>query len=201
MPTSSERRASGGPVLQDAVTDAIMTAMFEELAAVGYGKLSVEAVAKRAGAGKAAIYRRWPSKQAMVIELVTQVAIRTADDPDTGSLRGDLRAFLAAAEAGLRHPLASRIIPDLFAESGRTPELAEAMRPRISQVRREQAGALLQRAVERGELSADLNVPLALDFLVGPLYWRLTVLAAPTDPDYLDQLTDMLLTAFGAGAA
>jgi AcrR family transcriptional regulator len=56
------RRTTGGPVLQDDVTDAIRAAFFEELAATGYGKLSIDAIARRAGSGKTAIYRRWPSK-------------------------------------------------------------------------------------------------------------------------------------------
>src|SRR5258707_518226 len=55
-------RMSGGPVLQTEVTDAITNAFFEELAEVGYGRLSIDAVARRAGVGKAAIYRRWKSK-------------------------------------------------------------------------------------------------------------------------------------------
>ncbi|UGT42317.1 TetR/AcrR family transcriptional regulator C-terminal ligand-binding domain-containing protein [Nocardia yamanashiensis] len=192
------RRAAGGPVLQDALTDALTSAFFEELAAVGYGRLSIEAVARRAGAGKAAVYRRWPSKQAMATDLITKVAVAAAETPDTGTLRGDLRAYLGAAADGLRHPLASKIIPDLLAEAGREPALAESLAEGVGGARRERAADLLRRAIARGELPADLNIPLALDFLAGPLYWRLTVNAAPLEPGYLDELITMLLTAFRA---
>lgn len=192
------RRAAGGPVLQDALTDALTSAFFEELAAVGYGRLSIEAVARRAGAGKAAVYRRWPSKQAMAADLITKVAVAAAETPDTGTLRGDLRAYLGAAADGLRHPLASKIIPDLLAEAGREPALAESLAEGVGGARRERAADLLRRAIARGELPADLNIPLALDFLAGPLYWRLTVNAAPLEPGYLDELITMLLTAFRA---
>ncbi|WP_040805523.1 TetR-like C-terminal domain-containing protein [Nocardia concava] len=195
---SPTRRTSGGPVLQDELTDALTKAFFEELAAVGYGRLSIEAVARRAGAGKAAVYRRWTSKQAMAENLITKVAVAAADTPDTGTLRGDLRAYLSAAADGLRHPLASKIIPDLFAEAARDPALAASLAEGVGGARRERAAELLQRAIDRGELPADLNLPLALDFLLGPLYWRLTIVGVPTEPDYFDELTGMLLTAFRA---
>ncbi|MFE5288496.1 TetR-like C-terminal domain-containing protein [Nocardia sp. NPDC056611] len=192
------RRTSGGPVLQDDLTEALTTAFFEELAAVGYGRLSIEAVARRAGAGKAAVYRRWPSKQAMATDLITKVAVDAADTPDTGSLRGDLHAFLTAAAAGLRHPLASKIIPDLLAEAAREPALAATLTTGIATTRRDRATTLLHRAITRGELPDDLDIPLALDFLAGPLYWRLTITGIPPEPTYLDNLTTMLLTAFRA---
>ncbi|MBB5911223.1 AcrR family transcriptional regulator [Nocardia transvalensis] len=192
------RRTSGGPVLQDALTDALASAFFEELAAAGYGRLSIEAVARRAGAGKAAVYRRWPSKQAMALDLITKVAVAAADTPDTGTLRGDLHAYLTAAADGLRHPLASKIIPDLLAEAGREPALAASLAEGIGGARRERAAELLRRGIDRGELPRDLNIPLALDFLAGPLYWRLTISDAPLEPGYLDDLITMLLNAFRA---
>lgn len=192
------RRTSGGPVLQDELTEALTTAFFEELAAVGYGRLSIEAVARRAGAGKAAVYRRWPSKQAMATDLITKIAVDAADTPDTGSIRGDLHAFLTAAADGLRHPLASKIIPDLLAEAAREPALAATLTTGIATTRRDRATALLRRAITRGELPDDLDIPLALDFLAGPLYWRLTITGIPPEPTYLDDLTTMLLTAFRA---
>ncbi|WP_067817039.1 TetR-like C-terminal domain-containing protein [Nocardia inohanensis] len=195
---SPARRTAGGPVLQDALTDALSTAFFEELATVGYGRLSIEAVARRAGAGKAAVYRRWPSKQAMATELIAKVAVAAAETPDTGTLRGDLHAYLTAAAAGLRHPLASKIIPDLLAEASREPVLAEALATGVGGARRERATELFHRAIDRGELAADLNIPLALDFLAGPLYWRLTVIPTPPEPAYLDNLVTMLLAAYGA---
>ncbi|WP_433666259.1 TetR-like C-terminal domain-containing protein [Nocardia sp. CA-136227] len=194
----SPRRTSGGPVLQDDLTEALTTAFFEELAAVGYGRLSIEAVARRAGAGKAAVYRRWPSKQAMATDLITKVAVDAADTPDTGTLRGDLHAFLAAAAEGLRHPLASKIIPDLLAEAAREPALAATLTTGIATTRRDRATTLLRRAITRGELPHDLDLPLALDFLAGPLYWRLTITGIPPEPAYLDDLTTMLLTAYRA---
>ncbi|MFI9273522.1 TetR-like C-terminal domain-containing protein [Kitasatospora sp. NPDC052896] len=193
-----ERRLPGGPVLQDSVTEAISAAFFEELASVGYARLSLEAVAKRAGAGKAAIYRRWPSKLEMTVALVCAVAVDAPGVTDTGTLRGDVLAFLSEAAGALRHRLPSKIIPDLLAESGRNPELAQALLAAVRDPRRTRATHLLERAIERGELPADVDRELALDLLAGPLYWRLAVVRTPTGPDYLERLTDKLLAAFVA---
>jgi len=185
-------------VLQDAVTEAISSAMFEELAAVGYGRLTVEAVAKRAGAGKAAVYRRWPSKQAMVLDLVTQVATGAAAVADTGTLRGDVLAFLSANAQALSHPLMSRIVPDLLAEGSRSPEMAAILLEQVGATRRQKAATILYRAIERGELPADTDIELGLDFLAGPLYWRVGILRDPMNPELLQRLTDKVVAAIAA---
>lgn len=152
MSRSALGRPSGGPVLQDTVTDALRTAFFAELADVGYGKVSLEAVARRAGTGKAAIYRRWASKEAMTIDLVVQASVAAADIPDTGSLRGDVLTYLTATDQALRHPLVTRILPDLLAARSYHPGIATTLGEQIAEGRREKIGALLHRAVERGEL-------------------------------------------------
>jgi AcrR family transcriptional regulator len=198
MSTLSPRRVSGGPVLQDDVTEAITAAVFEELAAVGYSKLSMEAVAKRAGTGKAAVYRRWPSKQAMIVALVSKVAVAATSTPDTGSLRGDVTRLLREFMAALHHPMTSRIVLDLFAEAARNPELGQALLASVRDPRREHAAQILRRAIERGELPADTDVELALDFMVSPLYWRLVVTGAPIADDYLERLATKIISALAA---
>lgn len=189
------RRTSAGPVLQSEVTDAIQTAFFEELAEVGYGRLSIDAVAKRAGVGKAAIYRRWRSKLDMTVALTSEVAVAAIDVPDTGSLRGDIRQYLGNACEAIAHPLARHIIPDLLAEATRNPALADALVPTLRTPRRAKAAVLFQRAVKRGELAADSDLEMCMDFLAGPLYWRLAVVHTQTGEDYLDRLTDRILAA------
>ncbi|MFJ7903163.1 TetR/AcrR family transcriptional regulator [Streptomyces sp. NPDC096198] len=198
QPPASVRRAPGGPVLQDSVTEAIATAFFEELASTGYARLSLEAVAERARAGKAAIYRRWPSKREMTVALVTAVAVAAPHPADTGMRRGDVLMFLTEVADALLPPLAYRIVPDLLAEGARNPELRRALFEAVRDPRRGRAARMLDRAVERGELPADIDCEPALDLLVGPLYWRLAVLRTPTAPDHLDRLTDTLIAAIAA---
>jgi AcrR family transcriptional regulator len=193
-----KRRTSGGPVLQQEVTEAISGAFFEELADVGYGRLSIDAVAKRAGVGKAAVYRRWGSKLELTLELVGQAAVAAIDVPDTGTLRGDIEQYLRNADAALQHRLASKIIPDMLAETVRNPELADALRETIRDPRRSKANQILERAVERGELPADIDYELCLDFLGGPLYWRRTVIQIPTGTDYFSRMADKIRAAMKA---
>lgn len=198
VPPAPVRRTTGGPVLQDDVTDAIRAAFFEELAATGYGKLSIDAVARRAGSGKAAIYRRWPSKQAMTIALVSSTAVTTITAADTGSLRGDIRRFLTDAHAALQHPLARTIVPDLLAEATRNTELAEALQATIRTPRRASAARMLRRAIKRGELPEGTDIEIGLDFLAGPLYWRQAVTTLPVADAYLERVTDKIIAALKA---
>jgi len=162
---------------------------------VGYGRLSIDAVAKRAGVGKAAIYRRWASKLDMTVALTSAVAVAAIDVPDTGTLRGDIRQYLDNACEAIAHPLARHIIPDLLAEATRNPALADALVPTLRTPRRAKAAVLFQRAVKRGELAADSDLEMCMDFLAGPLYWRLAVVHTQTGEDYLDRLTDRILAA------
>lgn len=187
------RALAGAAVLQPDVTAAITRAAFRELARTGYAALSMEAVAHRAGVGKAAIYRRWPSKLPMVADLLARVGSPLAEIEDTGSLEGDLRALLARTLRLLRRPLVRRLLPDLHAEMARTPALGDAIRSGIQVDRRTHGRTLLHRAVARGELRPGFDEELALDLVPAVLYWRVIVTGGDTGPAYLDALTAMTL--------
>jgi AcrR family transcriptional regulator len=192
------RAATGAAVLQPELTKAITDAVLDELAEKGYARLSMEAVAKRAGVGKSALYRRWPSKQEMTLAVVADFSVNRAEFPDTGSLTGDLRASLEALSRWLSHPQFSRILPDLVAEMARNPELSGVVESTIGQPRRDRGLVLLQRAIDRGELGQDTDLEIALDLLAAPIYWRLLVRDGDVEPGYLDKLTVVLARALGA---
>ncbi len=195
---ASRRRTSGGRVLQDDVTEAIESAFFAELADVGYGRLSIDAVARRAAVGKAAVYRRWRSKLDMTVALVSKTAVAAIDVPDTGSLRGDIRQYLYNGRDFLSHRLVRRIVPDMLAESIRNPELGEVLAQAVREPRRIKAVELFERAAARGELPQDADLDLAMDLLGGALYWRLAVLQLPAGNDYCDRLADRIVAAVTA---
>jgi AcrR family transcriptional regulator len=196
--SASQRRTSGGPVLQDDVTAAIEAAFFDELGRVGYGRLSIDAVAKRAGVGKAAVYRRWRSKLDLTVALVAKFAVAAVDIPDTGNLRGDVRQYLANGRAALTHPLARTIIPDMLSEATRTPELAAVLATAVREPRRAKAAELFERAIRRGELPAGTDIGLAMDLMAGPLYWRLAVMQVEVTDDYCDRLATAVVSAVTA---
>lgn len=187
-----------GPVFSDETSDAITRAVFDELAERGYGRLSVDGVARRATVGKAAIYRRWGSKEEMVLALLADVGTRPELFPDTGTIEDDVRALLRLVAGYLRDPRVVRIVPDLLAEAARTPAFAAAMHDRIGVVRREHAATMMRRAIERGELPAGLDLALAADVVVAPLYWRLAVTREPFTEDDLERLLAMTLAALRA---
>lgn len=190
---STVKRSPTGAAVQPGVTRAIVEAALYELCERGYGRLSMEAVARRAKVGKSALYRRWASKQDMVIAILSTVAVPPSEMADTGSLHGDIRATLSEVASWLNGPRISRILPDLSAEAIRDPTFANAFRAAIDKPRRANGAATLQRAIERGELSRDTDLELALDLLAAPIYWRLSVRGEPIDADYLERLAAMVL--------
>jgi AcrR family transcriptional regulator len=183
------RTPAGAAVLREDVTEAIRAAVFEELAAVGYARMSIEGIARRAGVGKTAVYRRWKSKLHLVLDVVSALAVMGLPAPDTGSLEGDLRLLYEVTSRALRHPVASQIIPDLQAEAARNPEIAEAMQKTLREGQESVALKILVAAEQRGEIREGFDDELALDVISGPLYWRSVVIRSPKLPKgYLDAL-------------
>jgi AcrR family transcriptional regulator len=191
------RKPSGAAVIRSDLTQALFRALFEEWAETGYAALSLERVAERAGAGKAAIYRRWPSKFAFAADAIQTVGLALSDFSDHGSLKADIAAYLRATRRALRHPLVRRILPDLAAERMRSGDLCE-MLERLSAARRLEGQKLLDRAIRRGELRAGLDSELALDFIPAPLYWRMIILGGGVGRKGLDRQTNALVAALRA---
>ena len=179
--------------MQPAVTEALSRALFVEWARSGYAALSLEAVARRAGVGKAALYRRWPSKLAFVVDRLEKVGVELAVIPDTGALRSDVLVLVKAFDRLLRRWLVRRILPDLHAQMLRSPDLASAVRGKLQVERRGRASLILQRAVARGELGQDVDVELAIDAMASLVYWRVIVTAGRTDNAYFERLTDFIV--------
>ncbi|MFF8092376.1 TetR/AcrR family transcriptional regulator [Streptomyces sp. NPDC016675] len=182
QPRPRRRAPAGAAVLREDVTEAIRAAVFEELAAVGYARMSIEGIARRAGVGKTAVYRRWRSKLHLVLDIVSALAVQGLPAPDTGSLEGDLRLLYEVTSRALRHPVASQIIPDLQAEAARNPDIAEALRKALREGQDGVASRILAAAGERGEVGPGLDTDLALDLISGPLYWRAVVIRSPKLP-------------------
>ena len=199
--TAASDRLSGAAIKRPHITDALTRTFFEEWARVGYSALSLDAVARKAGVGKAALYRRWRSKAAMASDLVAQIgAILPAQltGDDRGSLEADLHAMLLVGARMMRDPLVRRILPDLYAALDREPALAAALRPSET-VRGQKVRAVIDRAVARGELSTDIDRGLAADLLFGPLYWRIVVLGHRTDRTQVRALALATAAALKAG--
>nr|QIY96269.1 TetR/AcrR family transcriptional regulator [Streptomyces sp. S1D4-11] len=193
------RAPAGAAVLREDVTEAIRAAVFEELAAVGYARMSIEGIARRAGVGKTAVYRRWRSKLHLVLDLVSAIAVQGLPAPDTGSLEGDLRLLYEVTSRALRHPVAGQIIPDLQAEAARNPDIADAMQKALREGQQGVASGIVAAAAARGEVREGIDQELALDLMSGPLYWRAVVVRGPKLPKgYLASLARATAAALRA---
>ena len=194
----SDVTAGGRAALKADVTDGIIEAVLDELADVGYGKLSMDGVARRARAGKAALYRRWPAKQDMVLDAVTRISLPVVVGGSSGDLVTDVVNLVQSVDDWLSNPRMARILPDLLAEAKRNPSLADALTEQVGVTRREYGHAMMREAVKRGELSADLDVEYALDLVAAPVFWRICGRRQDTTPEYLDRVVDTVLHALGA---
>jgi AcrR family transcriptional regulator len=163
---------------------AILRAALELAVEGGLRGLSMEAIAARAGVGKATIYRRWRSKEALFAEALGSIALNP-EIPDTGSVRGDFQAASTAA-VGRMAPEAFRVLPRLLADAADDPELLEALHAALLRPRRAAIATILRRGIERGELRPDIDLDLVSDMLIGPLIAR--VLTSGGDPRAIDGL-------------
>ena len=136
-----------GAALETAILDAVLA----ELAEVGYARLSVERVAERAGASKASLYRRWPSKVELVMDAVYHVFPDAASPPDTGSLRGDLIAVMSAVAEQLTGP-AGQALAGILSDALGDPDQARRVRSYARGTSQVGMREIVRRAIARGEV-------------------------------------------------
>ena len=172
--------------------EAILHAALELLAEIGYDQLTMDAVAARAHCSKATIYRRWPGKAELVTTAVRRQAVAARAAPDTGGLRTDLLEAIAAMRISLVHQDAARII-GLIAAMRRDPSLAEVVRGQLLASKREIFGAVIARAVTRGDLPATADHELLAEISSAVLLSRLLVTGDPLDPAFEQHLVDAVL--------
>jgi AcrR family transcriptional regulator len=172
--------------------EAILRAALELLAEIGYDQLTMDAVAARAHCSKATIYRRWPGKAELVTTAVRRQAVAAHAAPDTGSLRTDLLEAVAAMRISLVNQDAARIL-GLIAAMRRDPALAEVVRGQLLASKREVFGAVIARAVTRGDLPARADHELLAEITSAVLLSRLLVTGDPLDPAFEQHLVDAVL--------
>jgi AcrR family transcriptional regulator len=190
-------KPSGAAVFRVDLTNALHRAFFEEWAEKGYAAISLERVASRAGAGKAAIYRRWHSKREFALEAIETAGVALGDFSDHGSLKADITAYLTMTRKVLRHRLVRRIVPDLVAERMRSGELADILE-KLSVARRNLGHQMIDRAIGRNEVSASIDRELAFDLIPSPLYWRAIVRGKTVRNTDIDRQVIALIAALKA---
>jgi AcrR family transcriptional regulator len=178
------------PEADQAIVDAALVVFAE----AGYEGLTIEAVAARAGVGKATVYRRYPGKAELVFHAASCLTGGDAPDADTGSLAGDFRVLARWLVHVLDGTIAGRCVPQLVAAVARAPELA-GEHARFVAERRYHAVIAVERAMVRGEVAADTDAELVADLFAGPIFYRHLVCRGGLDVDYADRVVDAVLAS------
>jgi AcrR family transcriptional regulator len=183
--------------------EAILEATLDLLVEEGFSRMSIEAVATRAGVGKATIYRRWLSKADLVAEAVACMKGHELRDVDTGNVRDDLVSLWHQAykRGDSSSGEVTELMVKLMSARARHPELQEAFVRHVIEPRRRIVANVLRRGIERGEVRADLDVELAMDVLMGLAAYRSMINAghgAPLSAGSTEQVIELVLGGIGS---
>ncbi|MFJ4654678.1 TetR/AcrR family transcriptional regulator [Nocardia sp. NPDC088792] len=183
------RRRPGGRSAR--IRRAVLDITLEVLHQHGMDALTIADVAARAGVHETSIYRRWGTRENLMIDALLDEAEGLAPIPDTGSLRQDLITYADHLVVYLSSPVGAAFDRAL-ASAGDDPAASEA-RNRYWTTRFAHSSQIVKRAIERGELPASTDVRLAIEMLVAPIHFKVAFTREPLDPDLPGRLVDALL--------
>ena len=177
---------------------AVLNAASELLAERGYAATTIEEIAARSGVAKTTIYRRWPNRPALVVELLLEVAARVAPPPRVGedplpTLRRELHLVAKASQG-----LAGRMLIALLGEAERDPQLREALVQGLFTPRRKATAAVVEWGQRTGVLRRGIPALFATDLIFGPLFYRRFIRQEPVTKRFLDQTFDFAMQGLAA---
>src|SRR5207248_3469988 len=172
---------------------AILDAAFELWLELGHTRLTIEAIAARAGVGKQTIYRWWPSKSAVVLDAFLEAAEVENAFPTTDDLASDLKGQIKTVIKTLNDPRLGPQLRSLIAESQHDEAIAEEVHKRLIAPRYALVYERLRRAQERGQLRGDVDVKIAAELFYAPIWHRALLHTAPLTPDQADKVVEAAL--------
>jgi AcrR family transcriptional regulator len=193
-PQSPRQPGVRGRPLDPTRDAAILRAALEGLVEHGYDRLSMDEIAARAHAGKGALYRRWPSKAALVVDAIVawRVAWSPSEVPDAGSLRADLDASLRAMpDFDASEPMFG-VLLGLVTAANRDPKLAAALQAHVLEVPRRAIRDVLDRALRRGEIPPNRDLSLVPDMIIGLNLLRV-ISGQSIDRRFMRRVLDLLV--------
>ena len=188
----TETRKPGRP--RSARADkAILAATLELIAQDGMQGMSLEGVAARAGVSKTTIYRRWPNRDALILDALRQIKVPVTTF-DTGAFRSDITHFLLSLRDLLQDPMIQQVTLRLLSEVASKPEWSKAFFRETMRANFEGLTGMIERARARGELRADADTLLVMEMFGGPLFYHFIVLLFLYDqPDFdIERFVDLL---------
>jgi AcrR family transcriptional regulator len=190
--TEMPRPSRGGRPRDPSRDGVIRAAILRLLAEVGYGALTMDAVASEAGVGKATIYRRWRTKQDLVVDTISDLNRAEAATPDTGTVEGDLREMMHQMVALIGGPTGAATL-SLLSTMPHQPALAEAFRNGPLAVWRDSYDRIWERAEERGEVRPGLSRSTVAESTSALLVQRWLLTGEPVDDAYADEVLETVV--------
>lgn len=178
---------------------ATLDAALELCAEKGYGRVTVEAIAARAGVSKKTIYRWWPSKGAVMLEAFAEAFVGATPFVDTGDIAADLRTHINAAVRMVSTAPYGPAYAGILSEMHHDEDLARAVREQLVGPRVEAAVGRLRRAQEQGQVPAGADLPLAVEMLYGPVYYRHVLRRPAQDEATVAALVSHVLRSLAPG--
>jgi AcrR family transcriptional regulator len=188
---SSKSESRGGRRRSEESEEAILAATIQLLSQKPLRDISIEEIARKANVGKTTIYKWWPSKAYVALDAFSRKINRMVPMPDMGSVRKDILEQCRSLIAFFKSP-AGRILGQFVVESESDKEFASLFRERFLKPRREAAGVIFDRGVQRGEIDQNVNRELVLDMIYGPTIFRLFVGHSPLDDNLAEEMVSML---------
>ena len=159
----------------------------------GYAAATIEATAARAGVAKTTIYRWWPNRAALVVDLLMEMAgaaVPMPSGPDPlGAVRTEMRGIAAASDH-----LMGRLLTSLVGEAQHDPEIRSALLAGLFHPRSDATAKMLRKAQTSGLLRKDVPAHVAVDLLVGPLFYRMLVRHQPLTDAFVGQVFRCVMT-------
>ncbi|WP_406509989.1 TetR/AcrR family transcriptional regulator [Streptomyces sp. NBC_00212] len=194
MPATSSqpRRPRSGPRRDEAARLAVLHAADDLLAEHGFGALTVEAIARRAGVAKQTIYRWWPSKVEILLDTLIEDSEKSLPVPTEQVTADSIRGYLRGFARFLTRDPAGKVLLALIAQAQHDPDTAKSFHKRYLAPRRTQERDMLARAIDAGEISPELGPDATMDALVGPMVYR-ALTGASMPRGLVDTLVEDLL--------
>lgn len=176
--------------------DSVLHAALQLFSERGIDATSMDAIADTSGVSKATIYKHWPDKEALCLEVMSHVHCAEPESlhVDSGDIRTDLLAILSQRPAERFAEWKAKLMPHMMAYAARNPAFAKTWQSRFFEPPRVELRRVLERAIERGELPSSLNIELALALLLGPMVY--TSLLKRMNKDVPGGILDQVVEAF-----
>lgn len=194
QPQPNKADAKRGRPRSEQAHAAVLESTYRLLCSEGYGRLTIESIAKDAKVGKPTIYKWWPAKAALALEAFLAHAKKAVPIPDTGAIATDLELYLGALSRRLCTTPDGDILASLFNEARQDKEFSRSFSEQFLDIRRNHLRQMLKQGQLRGEIRSNLNLDLALNLIYGPLWFWILLQKEPVHGAKVKEWVDLALT-------